>query len=77
MKFGPYSFEKGSTRRGSLRELAVPVLVAGAICAAVTVLLVRKLRSEAQVEPKSDWVINWVDLTDYKKPEAPKTKEQK
>jgi hypothetical protein len=51
--------------------------VAGAICAAVTVLLVKKLRSEAQVEPKSDWVINWVELTDYKKPEAPKTKEQK
>lgn len=77
MKSGPYSFEKQNTGRGNLRGLAVPVLVAGAICAGLTVLWVKKLRPSPQTEKKSDWVINWVELTDFKKAETPKAKEQK
>jgi len=77
MKFGPYSFEKRDKEHGSLRQLAVPALVAAALGVGLTFLLKKKLRPSPEVETKSDWVINWVDLTDFKKPEAPKTKEQK
>ena len=77
MKSGPYSFEKGSERRGGFRALAGPVLVAGAICAALALLLVKKLRPSPEVEKKSDWVINWVELTDHKKQETPKPNAQK
>lgn len=77
MKSDSYSFEKQPGGRGNLRSLAVPALVAALICAGLTVVWVKKLRPSPQAEKKSEWVINWVDLTDFKKPEAPKTMERK
>ncbi len=77
MTSGPYSFEKMDDERSSLRKLAVPALIAACISATLTFFFVKKLRTEPEAQKKSDWVVNWVELTDFKKVEAPKTKELK
>jgi hypothetical protein len=75
MKFGPYSFEKGNRPRSVLRQLALPALIAGAICAGLTIFWMKRLRAEP--EKPAEWIINWVELTNFKKPDAAKPKEQK
>ena len=65
MKFGPYSFDKEGREGRGIRGLAVPALVAAAICAGLTFFWMKYLRAEP--EKPSEWVINWVELTNFKK----------
>lgn len=74
MKFGPYSFEKGGGAKSGFRQLAVPALVAGTVAIGGVIYLSKRTKPEP--EKPSEWQINWVELTDFKKPENQKPKEQ-
>ena len=79
MKFGPYSFEDGGRSRGLLRQLAVPMLVA-AILAGGLFAVGMYWRSRPEAKPRSrwaDWVVTWVELSDYPKKPQPAAKEKK
>jgi hypothetical protein len=79
MNFGPYSFENGGRPRGVLRQLAIPMIVAATLASGLFAAGIY-WKSRPETKPKSqwaDWVVTWVELSNFKKPEAPAQKEQK
>lgn len=71
MKFGPYSFEDGGRPKSAVRQLAVPAIIAGAVCAGLAFYVSKRTKPEP--EKPSEWTINWIELSDYKKPETKTT----
>lgn len=53
-----------------MRQLAVPAIIAGAVCAGLAIFISKRTKPEP--EKPSEWTINWIELSDYKKPETKK-----
>jgi hypothetical protein len=62
---------------GIMRQLWVPMLVAGVICAGVFFSAMKWLRPEPEPKAKVVWHITWVELANFKQPQQATQKEQR